>query len=231
MPFCNECGAELKEDDLFCSKCGHPTDNSDSNNVNSSTENINEDSLNSVKGKISSENLSSISDKLNVKIIGAALVVLLLIIGGLALFDGNGNGGDLADVTYVDIIAKTNYGVGMYNSLTNSTVTDRIGTEFVFSFMPKEDIDRVTGLKFTNLELTYSNGSVDNIGSHSFDYYNTYYASEEYSYKSHFRIPQDDVVDAYNKITHIKGEIIVEKADGSEVCIAHVDQDVTLKYP
>ena len=26
-------------------------------------------------------------------------------------------------------------------------------------------------------------------------------------------------------------EIIVEKADGSEVCIAHVDQDVNLKYP
>ena len=241
MPYCNECGAELKESDAFCPKCGHPTDHSDSNNVKDKLNSdsldaikgkINSEDLGAIKGKISSDGVGSIMDKLNMKIVGAALIALLLIIGGLALFGGSGDGGDLADVTYIDIIPKTNYGVGMYNSLTDSNVTDRIYTEFAFSFMPKEDIDRVTGLKFSNLELTYSNGTVDHVGSQSFDNYNTYYASEEYSYKSPFRIPQDDVAYAYNHITHVKGQIIVQKADGESVVIAHVDQDVNLEsYP
>lgn len=228
MPFCNECGAELKDTDSFCPKCGNATDDSGSKDMK---DKINSDSLNSIKGKINSSDVSSIKDKLNMKVICAAFVVLFLIICGLFLFGGGSDGGDLADVTYVDIIAKTNHGVGMYNSLTNSTVTDRIGTEFAFAFMPKEDIDRVTGLRFTNLELTYSNGTVDHIGSQSFEYENTYYASTEYSYRSPFRIPQDDVVDAYNSISHVKGQIVAEKADGSFVVIAHVDEDVTLSYP
>lgn len=230
MPYCNECGAELKESDLFCPKCGHPTEKADSNNANSSREKINSDSLDSIKGKVNAGDLSSITEKLNMKIIGAALVVLLLIIGGLALFGGSSNGGDLADVTNVDIIAKTNYAIGTYMDNGNM---DRIGTVFTFSFMPKEDIDRVTGLRFDNLELTYSDGSVDKIaGSGHFDYQNTYFASTEYSYEKPFKIPQDDVVAAYNSITHINGEIVAEKADGSEVIIAHVDEDVNLKpYP
>ena len=48
-------------------------------------------------------------------------------------------------------------------SVPNSAVDDVVSAQLGFAFAPKEDITNVAGIKLSNIELTYSNGTVDKI--------------------------------------------------------------------
>lgn len=171
--------------------------------------------------------MSSIKEKLNIKIIAAAIIVLLLIIAGLFLFGGIGDNGDLADVKNVYLNAVS-YSINAPPvPVPNSAVDEVNTTELGFAFSPKEDITDVAGIKFSNIELTYSNGTVDKIAEGpDFDCDSTLLSTHEYAFRGSFKIPQDDVVTACNSVTHIKGEIVVDQTNGTELCIAHVDRDL-----
>ena len=171
--------------------------------------------------------MSSIKELLNIKVIAIALIALILIIVGLSLFGTSGDNGDLADVKNIDLNAVS-YSFGDSPvSVPNSAVDDVVTAQLGFAFSPKEDITDVTGIKFSNIELTYSNGTVDKIAEgQNFDCDSILASSSEYSFRGSIKIPQDDVEQACNSVTHIKGEIVVDQTNGTELCIAHVDQDL-----
>jgi len=171
--------------------------------------------------------LSSIKELLNIKVIAVALIVLILIIVGLSLFGTSGNNGDLADVKHIDLNAVSYSFDDSPVSVPNSAVDDVVSAQLGFAFSPKEDITNVTGIKLSNIELTYSNGTVDKIAEgRNFDCDSTLLSTHEYAFRGSLKIPQDDVVGACNSATHIKGEIVVDQTNGTELCIAHVDQDL-----
>ena len=171
--------------------------------------------------------MSSIRELLNIKVIAVALIVLILIIVGLSLFGASGNNGDLADVKHIDLNAVSFSFNEPSVPAPVSAVDDVVSAQLLFAFAPKEDITDVTGIKFSNIELTYSNGTVDKIAQGpNFDCDSTLASSHEYSFRGSIKIPQDDVEKACNSATHIKGEIVVDQANGTELCIAHVDQDL-----
>ncbi|MBQ2962612.1 hypothetical protein [Methanobrevibacter sp.] len=171
--------------------------------------------------------MSSIKDKLNMKIIAAAIIVLLLVIVGLSLFGGIGDNGDLADVKHVDLNAVSYSFNSPPVSVPTSTVDDIYTAQIGFAFSPKEDIEDVSGIKLSNVELTYSNGTVDKIAEGAdFDCDSTLLSTHEYAFRGSLKIPQDDVEEACNSATHIKGEIVVDQTNGTELCIGHIDQDL-----
>lgn len=171
--------------------------------------------------------MSSIKELLNIKVIAVALILLILIIVGLSLFGTSGNNGDLADVKHIDLNAVSYSFDDSFGSVPNSAVDDVVSAQLGFAFAPKEDITDVTGIKFSNIELTYSNGTVDKIAEgQKFDCDSILASSSEYSFRGSIEIPQDDVEKACNSVTHIKGEIVVDQTNGTELCIAHVDQDL-----
>ena len=172
--------------------------------------------------------MSSIKELLNIKVVAVALIVLILIIVGLSLFGTSGNNGDLADVKHIDLNAVSySFGDSPVSVPNAVDYDDIVSAQLVFSFSPKEDITNVTGIKFSNIELTYSNGTVDKIAEgHNFDCDSILASTHEYSFRGSIKIPQDDVEKACNSVTHIKGEIVVDQTNGTELCIAHVDQDL-----
>ena len=137
---CPNCGADLKENSKFCSKCGN-------------------------KIEIKTVNKNSSSNSLPI-LLALIVVVFLLVVGFYVAggFIGNGN---LVDVTSISMDVgyyDTPFG-GALSSLAYENGEDVDYRDYQvleavteFTLMPREDITRITSLAIENVEVTFQDG-------------------------------------------------------------------------
>ena len=114
---------------------------------------------------------------------------------------------------------------------TNNDGSSFYGVLYI-SFIPKERINEVNDIKFTNLEITYENGKTQKIADGSFNNDNTYLEGNEYKYKYKFDI-DDECLNGNEQLTdllvpvHIKGDIVIDTLKEKNKVIGHIDYDIT----
>lgn len=97
-----------------------------------------------------------------------------------------------------------------------------------FSLMPKETITRVTGLKVTNIEVSFDNGEKENWGTCTYEPNSYYDKDTNYDFSiSKVLEGNGKTVEDYYKITHIKADIVMDTTDNTNVVIGHINSDVT----
>ena len=137
-------------------------------------------------------------------------------------------GSNAVDVTSVSLDHKYFYA----NVVSSGTVDERPITGIIkFSFMPKEYLERVTGIGLKNIEITYSDGQTQKVGSGVFNgHENIYNPHQEYSYSMNYVVKlytkADDNIDAYYKTNHVKADIVVNTTSETNKVIGHINQDV-----
>lgn len=112
--YCTECGTQLDDSALFCSKCGASVESDDVNgaktNTSANTNNSTNETVNNLVNTILKEP----------KIIILLVVVFLLIVGIFALM---GSGSDLVDVTEVVFETGIHYGDTPFGGAIESAAT------------------------------------------------------------------------------------------------------------
>ena len=207
---CPNCGADLKENSKFCSKCGN-------------------------KIEIKTVNKNSSSNSLPI-LLALIVVVFLLVVGFYVAggFIGNGN---LVDVTSISMDVgyyDTPFG-GALSSLAYENGEDVDYRDYQvleavteFTLMPREDITRITSLAIENVEVTFQDGESENWGS--FIYTPDEYYLQDVGYDFKFTKTLDDngkSIEEYYLITHIKGDIVINTTDEVNKVIGHLDEDIT----
>ena len=97
-----------------------------------------------------------------------------------------------------------------------------------FSLMPKETINRVTGLKLENVEVFFENGDKENWGSFKFNPKNTYLQDKNYNLQISKTLKNTGkTLDDYCTIKHIKADIVMNTTDETNKVIGHIDNDIT----
>ena len=215
--YCDQCGKELDVSAQFCNSCGAPVS-------------YGGQSKKTVGAKLDDIIDSAKSDKsglLNVKVLLVAVIVLLAIVILFLVFS-SGFASDLVDVTGVSLNHKY-----FYATTTSGQTSDQrpIKGTIEFSFMPTEYLDRVTGIGLQNIQITYSDGQVQNAGYGVFNSHeNVYNPHQEYSYNMNYVVDlyssADDNINAYFQTTHVKAEIIINTTSETNKVVGHIDSDV-----
>lgn len=215
--FCDQCGHKMDISAQFCPSCGAKAQSVEKETVGQKVDRVID------KTKSNSKESPSIAVILVIAI--AILAILLLV---FAFSGGNGLGNDLVDVTSVGLDHKYFYAT----TLSGGTSDERpIKGTIKFSFMPKEYLERVTGVGLQNIEITYSDGQKQNAGSGVFDeYYNIYNPHQEYSFSMNYVVDlypkADDNINAFFKTSHIKADIVINTTDETNKVIGHINHDV-----
>lgn len=210
--FCGYCGNKLENDENFCSNCGKSVVKSQNPNTN---QNLNK-----------TEDFFTKNNKYFMILI--PIVAVLFIIMAVVIFSGGIIGSDLVDVTSVTLDHKYFYA----NSVSGGTIEERpIKGILDFSFMPKENIDRVTGIGLQNVKFTYANGQTEAGKSCVFNSHeNVYISGLEYSYSFIYQVQlyklAEDNIRAYFDTTHVSGDIVVNTTSDINKVIGHIDKDV-----
>lgn len=210
--FCGYCGKELGNDENFCSNCGKSVVKSQNPNNN---QNLN-----------TSDDFFTKNNKYFMILIPIAAV--LFIVMAVVIFSGGIIGSDLVDVTSVTLDHKYFYAT----SVSGGTLEERpIKGILKFSFMPKENIDRVTGIGLQNVKFTYANGQMEDGKSCVFNSHeNVYVSGLEYSYSFIYQVQlyklAEDNIHAYFDTTHVSGDIVVNTTSDINKVIGHIDKDV-----
>ena len=204
--YCTECGAELDDSSLFCSKCGTPTESGNTNIKSNTPANTNKSSNNLINTILKEP-----------KIIAAVGIVLLLVICVFA-FMGSGDG-DLVYVTDVIFETRAQYDGSSTNDYGNHL------SAFAFKIIPKETLSGVTSFRLTNCKITYENGETDDLGTITFNNKNTYLEGNEYTFYYKYYINPN----VYKQKVHISADIVVDTLDGQNKKIGHLDYDTTAK--
>ena len=214
--YCDQCGKQLDISAQFCSECGAKVSMVEKETVGAKVD------------KIIDKTKSTTGSSSNIKLLLAGVIALLVILILVFAFSGSGLGADLVDVTSVNLDHKYFYA----NTVSGGTLDERpIKGIIEFSFMPTEYIERVTGIGLQNIEITYSDGQTQQVGSGAFDgHENIYNPHQEYSFSMGYVVNlydnADDNIDAYFKTTHIKADIVVNTTDETNKVIGHIDNDV-----
>lgn len=96
-----------------------------------------------------------------------------------------------------------------------------------FSLMPKETITRVTGLKLANVEVSLDGGKTENWGTFTFETKDAYIKDMNYDFSiSKILGEKGENIDEYYKITHIKGDIVINTTEKTNLVIGHLNEDV-----
>ena len=104
----------------------------------------------------------------------------------------------------------------------------QIGTAVTkFSLMPKETITRVTGLRLTNVEVSFDNGGTENWGNFTFNADETYLQDTNYKFSITKTLGEKgENIEKYYKISHIKADIVINTTDEKNLVIGHINEDV-----
>ena len=120
------------------------------------------------------------------------------------------------------------------------------GIKIKLEIVPKEDIDHIKSMELQNVEITYNNGTKVQLENRVFKYDssdldNKYFKTlkrldKDYDYLFTYHSPVsyydanrvDINPDAPYKITHIKGEIVVNTTTEDNRVIGHLDSDIKI---
>ena len=214
--YCDQCGQELNISAQFCSACG------------ASVPSVEKETVGNKVDKIIDKTKSGAGDSSNVKFILIGIIAVLAVLILVFAFSAGLIASDAVDVTSVSLDHKYFYA----NVVSSGTVDERPITGIIkFSFMPKEYLERVTGIGLKNIEITYSDGQTQKVGSGVFNgHENIYNPHQEYSYSMNYVVKlytkADDNIDAYYKTNHVKADIVVNTTSETNKVIGHINQDV-----
>ena len=215
--YCDQCGKELDISAKFCSSCG------------SEVISVEPETVGAKVDKMIDKTKSATNGSSNLKFILAGIVIaLLLVFVFVFVFSGSGLGSNVVDVTSVSLDHKYFYA----NTVSGGTVDERpIKGIIKFSFMPTQYLERVTAIGLKNIEITYSDGQIQKVGSGFFNgHENVYNPHQEYSYSMNYEVKlhsnAEDNIDAYFKTKHIKADIVINTTDETNKVIGHIDNDV-----
>ena len=214
--FCDQCGQELSVSAQFCSACG------------ASVPSVEKETVGNKVDKIIDKTKTSAGGSSNIKFIIIGVIAVLAVLILVFAFSADVIGSDAVDVTSLSLDHKYFYA----NTVSGATVDERpIKGTIKFSFMPKEYIERVTGIGLKNIEVTYSDGQTQKAGSGVFNgHENIYNPHQEYSYSMNYVVniytKADDNIDAFYKTNHIKADIVVNTTSETNKVIGHINQDV-----
>ena len=139
--FCDQCGQELSVSAQFCSACG------------ASVPSVEKETVGNKVDKIIDKTKTSAGGSSNIKFIIIGVIAVLAVLILVFAFSAGVIGSDAVDVTSLSLDHKYFYA----NTVSGATVDERpIKGTIKFSFMPKEYIERVTGIGLKNIEVTYS---------------------------------------------------------------------------
>ena len=218
--YCDQCGKELDASAQFCHACGASVSytHEESETVGAK--------LDGIIDKVKSDNGSLLNIKTLVAVVFVLIVILLVVValtgGGLNL------GSALVDVTDVTLSHKY-----FYATTTSGQSSDErpIKGTIEFTFMPKDYIERVTGIGLRNIVITYDDGQTQNAGYGVFNgHENVYSPNREYSYNMNYVVDlypsADDNINQYFRTTHVKAEIVVNTTSETNKVIGYIDSDV-----
>ena len=214
--YCDQCGQELNISAQFCSACG------------AEASSIEKETVGAKVDKIIDKTKSSAGGGSNLKLVIIGLIALVVVLVFVFAFSSGSIGSDAVDVTKVNLDHKYFYA----NVVSSGTVDERpIKGIIEFSFMPKEYLERVTSIGLQNIEITYSDGQTQKVGSGVFNgHENIYNPHQEYSYSMNYVVnlytKADDNIAAYFKTNHIKADIVINTTDETNKVIGHIDHDV-----
>lgn len=214
--YCDQCGQELDISAQFCSACG------------ASAPSVEKETVGNKVDKIIDKTKSSAGGSSNIKLIIIGIIAVLLVLIFVFAFSGGVIGSDVVDVTSVSLDHKYFYA----NVVSSGTVDERPITGIIdFSFMPTKYLERVTSIGLKNIEIKYSDGQTQKVGSGVFNgHENIYNPHQEYSYSMNYVVnlhtKADDNIDAYFKTNHIKADIVINTTSETNKVIGHIDQDV-----
>lgn len=214
--YCDQCGQKLDMSAQFCSACGAEVSMIEPETVGEKVDKVID------KAKSADEGF------FNIKILLIAVVALLVVLILIFALSSGGLGSDAVDVTSVSLDHKYFYA----NVVSSGSVDERpIKGIIEFSFMPNEYLERVTGIGLRNIEITYSDGQTQQVGSGVFNgYENIYNPHQEYSYSMNYVVNlytnADDNIAAYFNTTHIKADIVINTTDEVNKVIGRIDNDV-----
>ncbi len=228
---CPNCGEKITADSLFCDSCGFDLNNNK---------------------KKSNPDLAKIVSQ-NSKIIILAGVILVLIIAAICLV-GFSSGNNMVNVTDVGIY--DDYSGGPFGGAVSSAITMReeeaqnpgsnsgvfggsssgsdnydIRLGVKISLVPYETIEDVESIEFKNIEITYSDGSVQTLKDVSFSGKNLMKDSR-YPFAFNYNLDQGlwnesiHLQDFYGK-GHVKADIVINTTSQTDKLIGHIDNDVT----
>lgn len=163
------------------------------------------------------------------KILPIIAIIVIIAIVGIILIGGASNN-NVMDLTKIDmevIVADTPFG----GALTNAGMsgTSQVGVvKTTFSLMPRESITRVTGLEVKDIEVSFENGEKENWGTYSFNSpKDKYIVNSNYDFSISHQIKDGKSLEDYYTVSHIKGDIVMNTTDATNVVVGHIDNDVT----
>ena len=153
--FCTECGEELDDSVMFCSKCGNPIESDKSNNTKQNVSANTDNTVNNLLNNLLNEP----------KILILLAAVILLIIGVFALMSG---GSDLVDVSEVIFETGIHYGDTPFGGAIESAATQYADEQQEKIF--KETGKVLTEKEYKELEDKYiqEHGGATNSGGGSY---------------------------------------------------------------
>ena len=147
--YCDQCGQELNISAQFCSACG------------ASVPSVEKETVGNKVDKIIDKTKSGAGGSSNVKFILIGIIAVLAVLILVFAFSAGVICSDAVDVTSLSLDHKYFYA----NVVSSGTVDERPITGIIkFSFMPKEYLERVTGIGLKNIEISYSDGQTQSSG-------------------------------------------------------------------
>lgn len=129
---------------------------------------------------------------------------------------------DMGGMSEAEMYKYANY------TMKDHTAYQAVVSVVKFSLMPRETINRVTGISLKNIEVSFDGGGSENWGSFKFDPKTSYLKDNNYKF-SITKTLEDKSIEEYYKINHIKADIVINTTDEKNKVVGHINQDITPK--